>query len=59
MFINNDYSLGGNLGSTELLIDQLTVELAETLDTEYEVKNEFYGVLVNAINRHIELIGEA
>lgn len=52
-------STGGNLTVNELKIENLVVELAKRLDKQYFVKDEFYIVLNNAINRHIELIGEA
>lgn len=52
-------SIGGGLTQRELDIENTVLKLAKLLDKEYEVDNEFYGVLNDAIGRHIELIGEA
>lgn len=48
----------GSITDRELKIERLLDELASELDKEYNVKNEFYSVLLDCVNRHIELINE-
>lgn len=50
-------SIGGNVAQSELDIENKLVELSCLLDAEYGV-TEWYDVLTDAVNKHIELIEE-